>query len=98
MSLVEMKVSLGSYLAEYIGAFLFILVIFVSGGNPFVIGATLALVIFLTGGISGGHINPSVSLSMFMNGSLRPVELFSYVFVQLLGGVSAYYAYSSVKQ
>ena len=93
-----MKVSVGSYLAEYIGAFFFILVIFVSGGNPWMIGAALALVIFLIGSISGGHVNPAVSLSMYMYGSLRPFELFIYVFVQLLGGVSAYYAYSSVKQ
>jgi aquaporin Z len=92
-----MKVNMASYLAEYFGAFFFILSIFVSGGNPLVIGASLALVIFLIGGVSGGHVNPAVSLSMFMNGSLQPVHLFSYVFAQLLGGVSAYYAYSMTK-
>lgn len=92
-----MKVSFASYLAEYLGAFFFILAIFASGGNPLIIGAALALVIFLIAGMSGGHVNPAVSLSMFMNGSLKPAELFSYVFAQLLGGVSAYYAYASVK-
>jgi glycerol uptake facilitator-like aquaporin len=92
-----MKVSYASYLAEYIGTFFFILVIFASGGNPLVIGAALALVIFLTSTASGGFINPAVSISMFMNGSIKPAELFSYVFAQLLGGVSAYYAYASVK-
>jgi aquaporin Z len=92
-----MKVSFASYVAEYVGAFFFILAIFASGGNPLVIGAALALVIFLIAGVSGGHVNPAVSLSMFMNGSLKPVELFSYVFAQLLGGVSAYYAYESIK-
>ena len=92
-----MKVSFASYVAEYVGAFFFILAIFASGGNPLVIGAALALVIFLIAGVSGGHVNPAVSLSMFMNGSLKPVELFSCVFAQLLGGVSAYYAYESIK-
>ena len=92
-----MKVSFASYLAEYLGAFFFILAIFASDGNPLIIGAALALVIFLIAGMSGGHVNPAVSLSMFMNGSLKPAELFSYVFAQLLGGVSAYYAYASVK-
>jgi aquaporin Z len=92
-----MKVSFASYVAEYVGAFFFILAIFASGGNPLVIGAALALVIFLIADVSGGHVNPAVSLSMFMNGSLKPVELFSYVFAQLLGGVSAYYAYESIK-
>jgi hypothetical protein len=34
---------------------------------------------------------------MYMNGGLKPADLFSYVFAQLLGGASAYYAYKSVK-
>jgi glycerol uptake facilitator-like aquaporin len=84
-----------AYLSEYFGAFFFILIIFLSGGNPLVVGAGLALVIFIIGGISGGHVNPAVSLSMYMNGSLKPFDLFTYVFVQLLGGVSAYYTYQS---
>ena len=86
-----------AYLAEYIGTFFFVLIVFASGGSPLVIGAGLALVIFLIGGISGAHVNPSISLSMFMNGSLKPVDLFSYVFAQLLGGASAYYAYKTMK-
>jgi aquaporin Z len=92
-----MKVTFASYLAEYIGAFFFILAIFASGGNPLIIGAALALVIFLVASISGGHVNPAVSLAMYMNGSLKPMDLFSYVFAQFLGGASAYYAYKMVK-
>jgi len=92
-----MKVTFASYLAEYIGTFFFILSIFASGGNPLIIGAALALAIFLVASISGGHVNPAVSLAMYMNGQLKPMDLFSYVFAQLLGGASAYYAYKSVK-
>ena len=92
-----MKVSFMSYFAEYIGAFFFILSIFASGGNPLIIGAALAIVIFLVGSISGGHVNPAVSLAMYMNGSLKPMDLFKYVFAQLLGGASAVYAYKMVR-
>lgn len=92
-----MKITFASYLAEYIGAFFFILAIFASGGNPLIIGGALALVIFLVASISGGHVNPAVSLAMYMNGQLKPMDLFSYVFAQLLGGASAYYAYKMVK-
>ena len=92
-----MKVTAASYIAEYIGAFFFILAIFASGGNPLIIGGALILVIFLIASISGGHVNPAVSIAMYMNGSLKPVDLFSYVFAQLLGGASAYYAYNMVK-
>ncbi len=91
-----MKVSFASYVAEYVGTFFFILAIFASGGNPLVIGAALALVIFLIAAVSGGHVNPAVSLAMYMNGALKPVDLFSYVFAQLLGGASAYYAYKMI--
>ena len=91
-----MKVSFISYLAEYIGTFFFILTIFASGGNLLIIVAGLALVILLVSIISGGYVNPAVSVAMYMDGTLRPMELFSYVFAQLLGGVSAYYAYRSV--
>jgi aquaporin Z len=92
-----MKVSFASYIAEYVGTFFFILAIFASGGNPLIIGAALALAIFLIASVSGGHVNPAVSLAMYMNGALKPVELFSYVFAQLLGGASAYYAFKMIK-
>jgi glycerol uptake facilitator-like aquaporin len=88
-----MKINYLSYLLEYIGAFFFILVIFASGGNPIMIGSALAVVIYLIGDLTGAHVNPAVSLSMYMNGSLKPTHLFSYVFVQLLGAISAYYTY-----
>jgi len=92
-----MKVTATSYFAEYIGAFFFILAIFASGGNPLVIGAALALVIFLIASISGGHVNPAVSFAMYMNGSLKLADLFMYIGAQLLGGLSAYFAYKMAK-
>ena len=92
-----MKVSTVSYLAEYIGTFFFVLSVFLSGGNPLIIGGALALVIYVIAGMSGGHLNPTISISMYMNGALQPMELFSYVFAQLLGGVSAYYAFKISK-
>lgn len=85
------------YLAEYLGTFFFILAIFSSGGNPLIIGGALALAVFLIGGISGGHVNPAVSLAMFMNNSLSMEKFVGYVVAQLLGGASAYYTYRMAK-
>jgi aquaporin Z len=82
-----------SYLAEYLGTFFFILAIFLSGGNPLIIGGALALVVFLIGKMSGSHVNPAVSFAMFMNNKLNTTELLSYVAAQLLGGASAFYAH-----
>lgn len=88
-----MKISTSSYLAEYLGTFFFILVILSSGGNPLIIGGALVLTIFIIASISGGHVNPAVSIAMYLQGSMRPADLFSYIFAQFLGGMSAFYAY-----
>jgi aquaporin Z len=86
-----------AYLAEYLGSFFFILVILMSGGNPLVIGAALALTVVLIGGISGAHVNPAVSVAQYLQGSLRPVDLITFVLVQLVGGASAFYAFRLAK-
>ena len=97
-SIVEqMKVTGLSYVAEYLGAFFFILTIFASAGSPLIVGGALALVIFLVSSISGGHVNPAVSVAMFMNGTLKPVELIGYAVAQIAGGISAYYSYTLLK-
>lgn len=88
-----MKVTLTSYVAEFVGTFFFLLSILASAGSPLVIGAALALVVFLTASLSGGHINPAVSFTMYLNGGLRPSELAGYVVSQLAGGAAALYAY-----
>jgi len=92
-----MRVTNLSYLAEYVSTFFFILVILVSHGNPMIIGAALAFAIYMVAGISGGHLNPAVSFTMFMNGSMKSNEAVMYVLAQLLGGGSAYYAYQMTK-
>ena len=92
-----MRVTPASYIAEFIGAFFFILTIFVSAGQPLVVGGALALVIFLIAGVSGGHVNPAVSLAMMFNGSLTPVELAGYIVAQIAGGTGAYYSFRLLK-
>jgi len=91
-----MRITGHSYIAELIGTFFFVLSIFASGGNPLVIGASLALVVFLIGKISGANVNPAISFAMFLNGTLNMRELIMYVVSQLVGGAGAYYAYKMV--
>jgi len=85
------------YLAEYLGAFFFILAVFSSGGNPLIIGGALAVVVFLIGNISGSHVNPSVSFAMLLNRDISMNKFIGYVVAQLLGGASAYYTYRMAK-
>jgi len=85
------------YVAEYLGTFFFILAIFLSGGNPLIIGGALALVVFLIGGISGSHVNPAISFAMLLKHDISLSKFLGYVAVQLLGGASAYYTYRMAK-
>ena len=79
---------MNNYLAEFIGTGFFVYVILATG-NPIAIGATLALVILLTSPISGGHINPAVSLVMASIGKIETNELIPYILAQLFGGLVA---------
>ena len=81
--------------AEFFGTFLLLMSIFVTG-NALVIGLTLALDVWLLGGISGSHVNPAVSIAMLVKGAISPTEFVTYTLAQLAGAVSAWYAYSAL--
>ena len=85
-----------NYLVEYLGSVFFIYVILATG-NPLAIGAALALTILLTSNISGGHINPSVSIAMASAGELSTKDLIPYCIAQILGGLTALEIYKRYK-
>ena len=81
--------------AEFLGAFALLSSIFFVG-SWYVIGATLALVIYAIGDISGAHVNPAVSFAFWLKGGLSTGEFFSYAVVQMLGAAAALYAYKAL--
>jgi aquaporin Z len=83
------------FLVEFLGTFL-LLISILATGNAFIIGATLALIILLVGGISGAHVNPAVSLAMFIKSAITAAEFGGYVVSQLLGATAAFYAYKAL--
>jgi glycerol uptake facilitator-like aquaporin len=85
-----------NYLVEFIGAAFYIYVILATG-NPIAIGAALALIILLTGPISGGHINPAVTIVMASAGQLPVSEIVPYSVAQIMGGLVALEIYKRFK-
>lgn len=88
-------------LAEALATFLFVLTIIAavnSGGvlTPLAIGFALMVLVYATGHISGAHLNPAVSVGVFLRGGMRVVDLFSYITAQLFGGAVAALVSTSV--
>jgi glycerol uptake facilitator-like aquaporin len=85
-----------NYLVEFLGATFFVYVILATG-NPLAIGAALALVTLLTVNISGGYINPVVSIVMASAGKLPTSDLVPYCLAQIFGGLTALEVYKRYK-
>ena len=84
------------YLAEFFGTCFFVFIILATG-NPIAIGAAFALAVLLTKDISGGHINPAVSVVMASIGKLSINDLAPYILAQVFGGLVALEVYKRVQ-
>ncbi len=52
---------------------------------PVLVGAVVAILIYLFGGISGAHFNPAVTVAMYVFGRLKAVQAVVYVVAQVVG-------------
>jgi aquaporin Z len=82
------------YVTEFIGTFGLVLtvgcaVMSRSPLAPLAIGASLMVLVYAGGHISGGHYNPAVSLAAFLRGALASADLIPYWVAQLAGGLLA---------
>jgi len=84
------------YLVEFIGTFFLVLTIgfaVVKPGAdamaPVAIGATLMVMIFAGGHVSGGHFNPAVTLAVFLRGKCPAADVIPYWVAQLTGAALA---------
>ena len=84
------------YLVEFLGTTFFVYIILATG-NPLAIGAALALVILMASSISGGHMNPAVSIVMASAGKISTAELVPYILAQVFGGLVALEIYKRFK-
>jgi glycerol uptake facilitator-like aquaporin len=87
---MKINATLQKLIAEFLGVTLFLISIVASVGHAPVpqlsLAVTLGLAILITGGISGGHLNPAVSLFFFSRKELSARDFILYVLAQIGGG------------
>jgi len=87
---------LNNYLVEFLGSALFVFIILATG-NPLAIGAALAFILLITSPISGGYINPAVTIVMASIGNINSNDIIPYVLAQVLGGLVALEIFKRIK-
>ena len=85
---------MNKYLTEFIGTFFLVFsigmaVITVNPMAPLAIGATLMVMIYMGGHVSGAHYNPAVTVAVFMRGKIDAGDVAPYIGAQLVGALTA---------
>jgi aquaporin Z len=83
-----------NYVTEAIGTFFLVLTVGLTVSQsvpmaPLAIGASLMIMVYMGGHISGGHYNPAVSLAVFLRGKLEGRDLLWYWVSQFIGAILA---------
>jgi aquaporin Z len=86
------------YIAEFIGTAVLVLIgcgaAVIAGdqigflGISFAFGLAVVAMVYTIGGISGCHINPAITLGMWMRGKISTSDGVSYVVAQMLGALA----------
>ncbi len=85
---------MNKYVTEFVGTFFLVLTIglAVLGGTPLApvaIGASLMVMVYMGGHVSGGHYNPAVTLAVLLRGKLHARDVVPYIVAQIVGALSA---------
>ena len=77
------------YLAEFAGTLFLVLVIISTKGDALAVAAALGISIMVVGKMSGGHLNPAVTVAMAVGKKMNSNDVMPYVVAQVLGGLVA---------
>ena len=80
------------FISEFIGTFIFILVILITK-NPIFISATFLISIIISK-TSGSHLNPLVTLMSWLNKNITSSQIIIYLGAQVLASIVAYILYN----
>lgn len=80
---------LGALVAELIGTFILTLALLNANANLIIAGITVMILVMVLSRVSGGHINPVVTISMWATRQISAIKAAGYVVAQVLGALLA---------
>merc|ERR1719472_214613 len=89
------------FVSEFLGTFFLVLTVGLNvlGSSPapaLSIAASLMVMIYALGGVSGAHFNPAVTVALTLAGKSPAGDIPHYMAAQLLGGLAASLAYTGL--
>lgn len=91
----EMLAEAAKYIAEFVGTFVLVFTVgsCVLAGSPAwnatAIGGILMVMVYATSSVSGGHLNPAVSMALYLTRNMERSTMFKYWAAQVAGAFSA---------
>ena len=90
---------MNKYLVEFIGTFFLVfaigMAVIVPGAGalaPIAIGATLMVMVYAGGHISGAHFNPAVTVAVWLRGKCATADVPGYIISQIVAATAAAFA------
>ncbi|MBP7760842.1 aquaporin [Candidatus Saccharibacteria bacterium] len=82
-------------IGEMLGTFLLVSIVTATGGNAFLVGIALIVIVAMLFNVSGAHVNPAVSFGFWAMRRISAVKMFFYWMAQFVGAIAAILAVSA---
>ncbi len=82
-------------MGEMLGTFLLVAIVSATGGNAFLVGFALIVIVAMMFNISGAHVNPAVSFGFWVMRKISAAKMFFYWMAQFVGAIAAILAVSA---
>lgn len=83
------ELALGALVAELVGTFVLTFAVLNTQGNAIVAAITVLILVLMLSRLSGGHVNPAVTLSLLATRQIGAVKAIGYLVAQFLGAMLA---------
>lgn len=80
---------LGALVAEFFGTFVLTVALLNSAGNVIIAGITVIVLVMALSRLSGGHVNPAVTIAMWATRQISAVKAGGFIVAQILGAMLA---------